>query len=118
MSAEYADWRARLAEANDPAFWPIEAIDRELADGRAQFWSDGSSALVTRVVQYPGGARVLEALAAAGDMDGLVQAIEPITDDFARMQGLTHRMIAGRAGWARVHKGWRHYQTVLVKDVI
>lgn len=116
-SDSYADWRGQLAEANDPAFWPIEAIDRELVEGRAQFWCDGTAALVTRVVIYPGGARALEALAAAGDMAGLVVRIEPETRAFGEIHGLTHRMIAGRDGWRRVHPGWRHYQTILVQDI-
>lgn len=117
VSDDYAAWRARLAEANDPAFWPIEAIDNELLEDRAQFWCDGTAALVTRIVHYPGGARVLEALAGAGDMAGLVDRLDPQTHEFAKQQGLTHRMIPGREGWRRVHKDWRHYQTILVKDM-
>ena len=117
-AADYPAWRERLAAANDAAFWPIAAIDGLLASGQAQFWCDGSAALVTRIVGYPGGARVLEALAAAGQMDGLVTRIAPLTEACAKDQGLTHRMIAGRAGWARVHRDWRHYQTLLLKETI
>ena len=73
---------------------------------------------MTRIVLYPGGARVLEALAAAGAIDALVRQIAPQTEAFAKARGLTHRMIAGRAGWARVHPGWRHYQTLLLKETI
>lgn len=117
MNDDYAAWRGKLAEANDPAFWPIEAIDRELVEGRAAFWCDGTAALVARVMIYPGGARVLEALAGAGDMAGLIDRIEPETRKFAEKHSLTHRMIAGRDGWRRIHKGWRHYQTILVQEI-
>lgn len=116
MSVDYADWRDRLATANDPAFWPIEAIDAEVVEGRAQFWCDGEAALVTRMVEYPGGANVLEALAGAGTLDGLLN-IAPLTEGFAKSRGATHRMIPGRAGWQRVFKDWRLYQSALVKEV-
>ncbi len=117
MSDSYADWRERLADANDPAFWPVEAIDQALADGRAQFWCDGAAALVTRVVEYPGGARALEALAAAGDMQALVGSLAGKAEAEARVAGLTHMLVAGREGWPRRLKGWRHYQTIILKDL-
>lgn len=116
-SSDYADWREALAKANDPAFWPIEAIDREVDEKRAQFWCDGRAAMVTRIVLYPGGAKVIEVMAAAGDLGALKDTIEPAWADFAQAADLTHRMIAGRPGWARVFRDWRHYQTVLVKEV-
>lgn len=116
-NSDYAAWRARLADANDPAFWPIEEIDRLLVDGLAQFWCDGDSALVTRVVDYPGGARALEAVAAAGKMDTLCDDIAPQVENWARSHGFTHLLIAGRPGWARVHSNWRHHQSVLLKEL-
>lgn len=113
----YAAWRARLAEANNPAFWPIEAIDDLLASGQAQFWCDGSAALVTRIVEYPGGARACEATAGAGDMAGLVERIAPAVEQWASEQGCTHLLVAGREGWRRVHSDWRHHQTIILKDL-
>lgn len=118
MSSDYAAWRERLAEANDPAFWPIEEIDRLVRSDQAQFWSDGVSALVTRVVKYPGGAVAIEAMAAAGTSESLWQDIEPGVEKFARAHGLTHELIAGRIGWVRkVPPGWRHYQSMFIKEL-
>lgn len=117
MSTDYAAWRERLADANDPAFWPIEAIDRLLLEGQAQFWCDGQSGLITRVVEYPGGAVALEAVAAAGKLDGLTDTIAPRVEQWAREQGFTHLLIAGRPGWERVFRGWRHHQSVLLKEL-
>lgn len=116
MSADYVAWRARLGDANDPAFWPVEAIDELLLEGHGQFWSDGESALVTRAVLYPGGAVALEAVAAAGKLESLRDTVAPKVEEWARSQGFTHMLIAGRGGWARVH-GWRHYQSVIVKEL-
>jgi len=113
----YAAWRGRLATANNPAFWNIEGIDAELQAGRAQFWACGTAALITRVVEYPGGARSCEALAGAGDMDGLVGGIAPQVEQWASEQGCTHLLIAGREGWRRVHSDWRHHQTILLREL-
>ena len=113
----YEEWRDRLAEANDPAFWPITALDLELSEGRAQFWSDGEAAMVTRVVSYPGGAVCLDVLAAAGNLRKLTQQIAPAAEEWARANGLTHLLVAGRPGWTRVLKNWRHYQNVMVKEL-
>lgn len=113
----YADWRDRLASANDGAFWPITAIDEMLNAGTAQYWCDGEAALVTHIVEYPGGAVVLEALSAAGDLDALKDQILGDVERWAREQRLSHLLIAGRKGWERVHKDWRHYQSILIKEL-
>lgn len=116
-AASYPAWRDRLAKANNPEFWPIEAIDQELNKDRAQWWATADAALVTRAVFYPGGAKALEALAAAGDMDALVDVIKPRVAEWAREHGYTHLLIPGRLGWARVHRDFTHYQTILLKDL-
>ena len=113
----YEAWRERLAEANDPRFWPITAIDSMLIARTAQFWCNGHAALVTRLVEYPGGATALEAVAATGELIALRREMTEHVEKWAKEQGLTHLMITGRAGWLRVHKGWRHYQTVLLKEL-
>lgn len=113
----YEAWRERLATANDPLFWPIEVIDAMVGTGVAQFWCDGKAALVTAIREYPGGAVALEAVAAAGDLESLRDEINSNVEQWAREQGLTHLLIAGRHGWTRVHKDWRHFQTVLVKEL-
>lgn len=114
---DYWSWRDRLAEANDPAFWPIEAIDSLVLSGAGQFWCDGQSALVTTAREYPGGAVALEAIAGAGRLESLAGPIAASVEQWAREQGFSHLLIAGRPGWARVHRGWKHYQSVLIKGL-
>lgn len=113
----YEEWRGRLSQANDPAFWPITAIDEELASGRAQFWGGEACAMVTRIIAYPGGAVTLDVLAAAGNLEELTKQIAPAAEEWARAQGLTHIVVSGRPGWARVLKNWRHFQNVMVKEL-
>lgn len=117
MSSDYAAWRDRLSEANDPAFWPIEEIDRLLFEGHAQFWCDGAAAVVSHVVAYPGGAKAVEILAAAGKLEAIRDVITPEVIGWGQSQGLSHLLVAGRPGWARVYKGWRHYQSILLKEL-
>jgi hypothetical protein len=119
VSDSYHDWRARLAEANDAAFWPIEAIDAMVIAGTAQFWCDGKSALVTRIVEYPGGAREVNILAVAGTLESVWGAVEPQIADFARSRGATKVYGIGRLGWVKSAKahGWEYEMAMVSKDL-
>lgn len=116
---DYPRWRTSLAGANDSAFWPIEAIDAMLADGRAQFWATERSALVTVVTSYPGGAVVIEVLAGCGSMADLIKRVRPTVEAWGRERGCTHIQIKGRTGWKRALKthGFKHLQDILVKGL-
>ena len=114
VSGDYAVWRDELAEANDPAFMPIEEIDKRLAEGRAQFWCDGKVALVTEVIAHPGGAVTVDALAVAGDMEALNETIEPAVTAWAEPFA-SHLRVIGRPGWVRVKTGWKHEQSILTR---
>lgn len=115
----YAAWREGIASANDPAFWPIEAIDAMLDEGRAQFWATEKSALVTFITEYPGGAVVIEVLAGCGSMADLIKRVRPKVETWGREKGCTHIQIKGRTGWKRALKqhGFNHLQDILVKGL-
>lgn len=117
--SDYARWRQALAGANDPAFWPIEAIDALLVEGRAQFWGTEKSALVTVVTTYPGGAVVIEVLAGTGSMADLIKRVRPKVEAWGRANGCTHIQIKGRLGWKRALKphGFKHLQDILTKGL-
>lgn len=117
--SDYPTWRARIATANDPAFWPIEAIDAMLAEGRAQLWATDKSALVTLVTSYPGGAVVIEVLAGTGSMADLIKRVRPKVEEWGRAYGCTHIQIKGRPGWARALRthGFKHFQDILMKGL-
>ena len=115
----YENWRDRLAEANDPAFWPITAFDQMLADGSAQFWGTDKAALLTKVNEYPGGAVAIEVLAAAGSGNELRGPIAEAVEAWGRSFGATHIRIEGRRGWGRTLKpsGWTIHQEILLKEI-
>jgi hypothetical protein len=117
-NTEYPAWRERIATANDPAFWPIEALDEGLKSGALQWWCDGGAGLVTQVLFYPGGAVVLDAIAGAGDADALIGRMEPQIALWGREHGVSHLRVAGRLGWLRKRpEGWQAHQVVIMKDL-
>jgi len=97
----------------------MEAIDAMLADGTAQFWCDGEAALVTRILEFPGGAKVLDAIAGAGDMNALSEKIEPACTAFGQAMRLSHLFVTGRHGWKKVlgPHGWKFHQSILTKEL-
>lgn len=113
----YEEWRRRLAAANDERLIPIGWIDRLLADGLAQFWATDQAAIVTQIVDYPGGARVVKALAAAGRKADIAGPLGDQIEQWARSQGCVLSMVEGREGWRRLRPDYRHYQAILIKEL-
>ncbi len=114
---EYADWRDRLALANNPKFIPITHIDQRLADGTAYFLATAEAAMVVELLEYPGGAKVVSAMAAAGDMDEILGPLGEEAIALGWSVGADHAMVPGRSGWRRKRPDFFHYQTILVKEL-
>lgn len=113
----YPEWRARLARANDPAFIPITHIDAMLAEGQAQFWATNDAAMVTELASWPGGAVTIRAIAAAGRKQDIIGKLGEAVLAWGKAQGATHAMVPGREGWRRERPDFRHYQTILTKEL-
>lgn len=94
-------------------------MESEIAAGLAHFWCDGESAVVTRPVQYPGGAVVVEILSAAGVLSSLWKRIAPQIEEYGRSLGATKLYAMGRIGWARSSRpeGWKLEMSVIMKDL-
>lgn len=114
---EYSDWRERLARANNPRFYPITYIDQRVAEGTAYFLGTTEAAMVIELVAYPGGAKVVSVLAAAGDMDEILGPLGERAMEFGRERGCDTAMVPGRVGWQRKRPDFQHYQTILVKEL-
>lgn len=110
-------FRDELAEANDSAFFPIEYLDQTIADGTSQYWGTPNAAMVTQIVNYPGGAKVVRSLATTGDLKEITEIIAPQIETWAIENGCTHLLVEGRDGWKRALKplGYEPYQTVILK---
>lgn len=113
----YEDWRADLAKANNPRFIPITHIDQRLADGTAYFFGSALAAMVVELVEYPGGAKAVSIIAAAGDMDECLGPMRETIMAWGKAMGADFAMVPGRDGWRRKFPDFHHYQTILVKEL-
>ena len=113
----YEDWRERLAKANNPRFIPMSHIDQRVAEGSAQFWGSAEAAMVTELIEYPGGAKVVSVIAAAGEMDEILGPLGDAVMAWGKSCGCDIAMVPGRVGWKRTRPDFEHYQTILVKEL-
>jgi hypothetical protein len=117
VETEYHHWRAELAKANNPKFIPITYIDQRLADGTAYYLANAEAAIVVEIVDYPGGARAVSVMAAAGDKDTILGLLGEEAMALGWSVGADHAMVPGRQGWKRLRPDFFHYQTILVKEL-
>lgn len=114
----YHIFRDQFRKAMDPAFYTIEYLDALLASGQAWIMAEPGSAIVIEIKDFPGGARVVHGLVAAGDMDGIKRLIA-MAEQWGRANGCTKALIESRPGWARALRdvGYQPFQVSIVKDI-
>ena len=103
-----AEW-ARLkhhieaALATSPGFETIEDVEAFVASGRYQVFFGRESIAITEIASYPR-RKVLNILHGGGDLNELLNELEPSMCAFARSQGCSAITGQGRKGWERVTK--------------
>lgn len=102
--AGYLRFRQGFAAAMDPDFYPIGHLDCLVLAGQARLWIGENAAIAAETRIYPGGARVLHGLIAAGDLQEISGALIPAAEAWGRGVGLSHAIIESRPGWARALK--------------
>jgi hypothetical protein len=117
--AGYRRFRDRFAEAMDPAFYSIEYLDALIRSGRARLWVGAQAAIVAEIRNYPGGARAVHGLVAAGRMEEIGGTLIPQAEAWGKAQGCTHAIIESRSGWMRALKpqGYAPHQVALRKEL-
>jgi hypothetical protein len=115
----YHHFRPQLAKALDPAFYPIEYLDDLLRCGRARLFASGGAAMVAELRLYPGGARAVHCLVAAGRMDEITGVLRPEVEAWGRASGCTIAIVESRAGWAKLLKphGYAPHQIAILKSL-
>lgn len=115
----YFRFRDQFQEATDPAFHPIEWLDQTMASRSAGIMASDGAAIIFEVRNYPGGARAIHGLCAAGDLEEIRDELIPRAEEWARQVGCTHAIIESRAGWAKALKGqgYATHQVVLRKEL-
>lgn len=117
--AGYCRFRSQIAEALDPDFYPITFVDEALLSGRAQIFTSDHAAMVAELKDYPGGARVVHCLVAAGRMEEIVDAIRPQVEAWGMRNGCRHAIVESRAGWMKILKphGYAVHQVAVMKEL-
>ena len=117
--AGYHRFRPQLAEALDPDFYPIEYLDALILSGRARFWAGAHAAIVAEIRDYPGGARAVHGLVAAGRIEDIVNQLIPLAEAWGKAIGCTSAIIESRSGWMRALKphGYEPHQVAVRKEL-
>lgn len=116
---DYLRFRDQFAEALDPRFHPIEFLDQRMAEGSAFLWASENAGLVCEVRDYPGGARAIQVLVAAGDMNDVIGPLREQAEEWARSVGCTDVIVESRPGWARALRqfGYEPHQQAVKKGL-
>ena len=117
--AAYRRFRPLFAEAMDPDFYPIDHLDHLILTGRARLWAGARAAIVAEIRDYPGGARVVHGLVAAGPIEDIVGHLIPLAEIWGKASGCTHAIIESRSGWMRALRpsGYEPHQVAVRKDL-
>lgn len=114
----YLAFRDQFREAMDPAFFTIEYLDNLITSGAAFLFASQDAAIVIEIKQFPGGARAVHGLVAAGNVPEIKKLIER-AEEWGRINGCTYGLIESRPGWERLMKaeGYRPFQISIVKEL-
>ncbi len=96
----------------------MEDVERQIAEGRLQFWPGERCAVITEIVDYPR-LRALNFFLVGGDLNELIEKIEPAIVAWAKALGCTRVAQTGRKGWGRVLAplGYRTTLSVMIRDL-
>lgn len=116
VNPRYYEFRPKFIEAMDPDFYTGEFLDEQLFLGHADIWFSEHASIVAGVKDYPGGARVIEGLVAAGPLEEILGLIAE-AEVYGKSIGCTHAKIESREGWGKVlkDKGYTLYQSTVRK---
>lgn len=114
----YQRHRQEIIGLLDQRFYPIEWLDRQVWVGRIRLMSNDTAIIGFEVKDYPGGARELNGLFAAGDLEGILDLIDR-AEAFAMSLHCDVATIESRSGWARILKsrGYAPHQLRIRKEL-
>lgn len=112
-------FRAEFAAAMDGRLFTIGYLDSLIASMKAQVWCSDNAAIVTEIKKYPSGAKAIQGLIAAGDLEEIVGVLIPRAEEWGRHAGCQFAIIESRPGWARELKkhGYSTHQVAIAKEL-
>lgn len=119
-ASEWARCRHWIEAAltHSPGFETIEDIEEAIASGAYQFWPFPHCAAITEIGIYPR-KKVLAILHGGGDLNELLNLLEPVLCECARLNGCDLIMGLGRKGWERPSEkhGYRFGWLAMIKNL-
>lgn len=91
-------------------------VEDSVLSGESQFWPAPNSALVTKIENYPTGARACLYWLAGGDLKEL-SALEKVVSAWAKKQGCDRVYIMGREGWLRSLDGFSKKEVMMSRKL-
>lgn len=107
-------WLQAALDRNPYRTHEREHVWQLILDGRAQFWPQRNSAVVTELRTYPTGVRVVHSWLAGGEL-AEIEALHDRLEAMCLEAGIVWASIEGRHGWLRKLKGYRPACVTLVK---
>jgi hypothetical protein len=91
-------------------------IVQGVISGHMQLWAGEEGCAVTEINVYPK-RKILHVFLAGGKMEQILD-FEKSAIQFAKLNGCSALSLAGRKGWAKVHKnrGWKEHHVTLIKE--
>ena len=91
-------------------------IVRGVMSGHMQLWAGDNGCAVTEITVYPKRS-ILHVFLAGGNMQQILD-FEASAIEFAKLNGCNALSLAGRKGWAKVHKdrGWKETHVTMIKE--
>ena len=115
---DYLEHRAEILGMVDPRFYPATWIDKQVWTGAIRCLSNATSIIGFEIKTYPGGAKEIHGMFAAGDLEGILPLIDR-AEKLGRELGCDIATIASREGWSKVLKsrGYAPHQVTLMKEL-
>lgn len=119
MIDHYLTWRDRIAEALDPRFWPIEWLDEQVVAEKVLTIAVEDACVVVELRNYPGGAREVHGLVAAGNPETIVNVLIPAAEAWGVVNGASFGCVESREAWVKLLKpsGYGVHQVTLRKEL-
>lgn len=107
-----------IAGMLDERFYPIQWVHSQVWSGAIGTLANDTAIIGFEIKTYPGGARELHGMFAAGALDGITALIDDAIA-VAREQDCDVATISSREGWGRVleSRGFAPHQITIMKEL-
>jgi len=114
MISEHLKDQVQKALDYDKAF-DFSDINKLVEKGKLKIFQNKDGVLITHLVPYPK-KKILSILLGAGTLDKVLSLV-PKVEDYAKENGCTELIFAGRKGWEKVLPDWKFKNIMMKKSL-